>query len=298
MIKSIKIEKYLHDPNAQPDEIVGLPLVARMEKEQAPTNQHSHRFTELVIVLSGKGVQQANGFRHEVSGGDVWVIPTGGTHCYLECDKLSLVNILFDLDKLPIPFMDMHLLPGFHELFPDAEKFFLEAKPYPGYRLSESLLKELKPFIEEMLAECKNFTPGRNYRLLSLFMMIVGKLICNYPQPAVQLSGNLFPAYQLSEVIGFLNREYRNKITLHDILKRIPMSRSTLNRNFIKAFGMSPIQYLNKIRLDHAAQMLTSTDLSIGEIAQQSGFDDSNYFTRIFHKKYGTTPGKWRKTSR
>ena len=288
----------MHDPNAQPDEIVGLPLVARKEKEQAPTNQHSHRFTELVIVLSGKGVQQANGFRHEVSGGDVWVIPTGGTHCYLECDKLSLVNILFDLDKLPIPFMDMHLLPGFHELFPDAEKFFLEAKPYPGYRLSESLLKELKPFIEEMLAECKNFTPGRNYRLLSLFMMIVGKLICNYPQPAVQLSGNLFPAYQLSEVIGFLNREYRNKITLHDILKRIPMSRSTLNRNFIKAFGMSPIQYLNKIRLDHAAQMLTSTDLSIGEIAQLSGFDDSNYFTRIFHKKYGTTPGKWRRNSR
>ncbi len=288
----------MHNPDALPDEIVGLPLVARMEKEQAPTSQHSHRFTELVIVLSGKGVQQANGFRHEVSGGDVWVIPTGGTHCYLECDKLSLVNILFDLDKLPIPFMDMHLLPGFHELFPDAEKFCFEAKPYPGYRMSESLLKELKPFIEEMLAECKNFTPGRNYRLLSLFMMIVGKLICNYPQPAVQLSGNLFPAYQLSEVIGFLNREYRNKITLHDILKRIPMSRSTLNRNFIKAFGMSPIHYLNKIRLDHAAQMLTSTDLSIGEIAQQSGFDDSNYFTRIFHKKYGTTPGKWRKNSR
>ena len=298
MIKSIKIEKYLHDPAALPDEVVGLPLVARMEKEQVPTTQHSHRFTELVIVLSGKGVQQANGFRNEVSRGDVWVIPKGGSHSYPECEKLSLVNILFDLDKLPIPFMDMHLLQGFHELFPDAEKFFQEARPYPGYRMPDPLLKELKPFIEEMLEECKKFTPGRNFRLLSLFMLIAGKLISNYPEQAVHLSGNLFPAYQLSEVIGFLNREYRNRITLQDILKQIPMSRSTLNRNFLKAFGMSPMQYLNKIRLDHAAEMLTSTGLSIGEIAQQSGFEDSNYFTRIFRKKYGMAPGKWRKTSR
>ena len=298
MIRIIKIEKYLHNPAARHDEIVGLPLVARMEKEQKRTTQHAHRFTEMVIVLSGRGVQQANGFRNVVSQGDIWVIPAGGTHSYLECNKLSLVNILFDLNKLPIPFMDMHLLPGFHELFPDAEKFFQEARPYPGYRMPERLLKELKPLLKEMVLECKKFTPGQNYRLLSLFMLIVGKLISNYPEQAVQLNSNLFPAYQLSEVIGFLNREYRNKITLQDILKRIPMSRSTLNRNFIKAFGMSPIQYLNKIRLDHAAEMLTSTELSVSEIAQQSGFEDSNYFTRTFHKKYGIAPGKWRKTSR
>ena len=73
------------------------------------------------------------------------------------------------------------------------------------------------------------------------------------------------------------------------------MSRSTLNRNFLKAFGMSPMRYLNKLRLDHAAKLLNSSNLSISEISRQSGFEDSNYFSRIFHKKFGVPPGKWRK---
>ena len=295
MIKRLKFEKYLHRPNAPTEEITGLPLAVKWESSQKPMVQHSHRFTELVIVLSGYGIHQGNGFRSEISRGDILVIPLGCTHNYQECQQLSLVNIIFDFDRLPIPFMDMHLLPGFHELFPESGEFFRTPRPCPWLRLTEDQLTNLEPQLNELHMEYKNFTPGRDFRMLSLFMVITGKIVSAYPLSS-SLNGNeLFPTYQLSTVLGFLNREFSNPITLQDILRRIPMSRSTLNRNFIKAFGMSPMRYLNKLRLDHAAKLLNSSNLSISEVARQSGFEDSNYFSRIFHKNFGTPPGKWRK---
>ena len=283
MIKRLKFEKYLHRPNAPTEEITGLPLAVKWESSQKPMVQHSHRFTELVIVLSGYGIHQGNGFRNEISRGDILVIPLGCTHNYQECSELSLVNILFDFNRLPIPFMDMNLLSGFSELFPDTGEFFRTPRPCPGFRLTEEQLRHLEPLLTEFNDEYKNFTPGRDYRMLSLFMVITGKIVSAYPLSQVQSRNELFPTYQLSAILGFLSREFSNPITLQDILKRIPMSRSTLNRNFLKAFGMSPMRYLNKLRLDHAAKLLNSSNLSISEISRQSGFEDSNYFSRIFH---------------
>ena len=69
--------------------------------------------------------------------------------------------------------------------------------------------------------------------------------------------------------------------------------------HFMKFFknymGSSFIEYLNDYRLTMAEQMLRNTDDSVLEIAGKSGFDNLSYFNRIFKKKYGASPGKWRK---
>ena len=294
MIKKQTIEKYLQSTESSDHNLSGLPLVVRLEQEQNPTYIHSHRFTELVIILSGKGIHLGNDIRSELARGGVLVIPPGGTHRYEKTENLMLVNILFDLNKLPIPFMDMRSMPGFHELLCLPDDFFLQHRPYPGFQLPEKLLTEIEPLLVNMISECCNSTPGKDFRLLSSFMLLIGKLISAYPvqqlPPSVQI-----PTYQLSSVIGFLNREFRNDITMSDILKKIPMSRSTLNRNFLLAFGMTPMRYLNKLRLDCAVELLTASTLSVSEIAHQSGFSDSNYFCRIFKKRFNQTPGNWRK---
>ena len=193
MIKRLKFEKYLHRPNAPTEEITGLPLAVKWESSQKPMVQHSHRFTELVIGLSGYGIHQGNGFRSEISRGDILVIPLGCTHNYQECSELSLVNILFDFNRLPIPFMDMNLLSGFSELFPDTGEFFRTPRPCPGFRLTEEQLRHLEPLLTEFNDEYKNFTPGRDYRMLSLFMVITGKIVSAYPLSQVQSGNELFP---------------------------------------------------------------------------------------------------------
>ena len=59
--------------------------------------------------------------------------------------------------------------------------------------------------------------------------------------------------------------------------------------------GVGFIAYLNDFRLEIAAQMLLAADTNIMDIASACGFDNLSYFNRSFKKKYGVTPGRFRK---
>ena len=63
---------------------------------------------------------------------------------------------------------------------------------------------------------------------------------------------------------------------------------------FKQQMGTGFIEYLNDYRLTMAERLLKSSDASVLEIAEQSGFDNLSYFNRIFKRKYGISPGKWR----
>jgi len=64
---------------------------------------------------------------------------------------------------------------------------------------------------------------------------------------------------------------------------------------FKRRTGMNTTDYVTELRLSKAKRLLTDTNLSIAEIAEQCGFADSGYFTRLFVKKNGTTPSAYRK---
>ena len=59
---------------------------------------------------------------------------------------------------------------------------------------------------------------------------------------------------------------------------------------------MTPIDYLIKIRIEYAARLLRSSSLSVMEIAEKTGFVDSNYFTKQFRKIMGNSPRTYRKS--
>ena len=61
---------------------------------------------------------------------------------------------------------------------------------------------------------------------------------------------------------------------------------------------MSPFQYLQQLRLNHCAELLKATDLSITEIALQAGFNDPDYFSRQFKQHYQLNPSDFRRSVR
>ncbi len=73
------------------------------------------------------------------------------------------------------------------------------------------------------------------------------------------------------------------------------VSKSTLYRFFITHFGISPNQYLIKLRMNKALQLLVEDELSVKEIAFVCGFLDDKYFSRLFKNKYGCPPSQLRK---
>lgn len=73
------------------------------------------------------------------------------------------------------------------------------------------------------------------------------------------------------------------------------LSERSFKRRFQKATGMTPIQYVHTLRLEEAKQLLESTDMSIEAIAGEVGYEDMSFFSRLFRREVGLTPGQYRR---
>lgn len=87
------------------------------------------------------------------------------------------------------------------------------------------------------------------------------------------------------------------ELSVMDIAKNVGMSRSSLQNKFKKRFGLSPVDYRCKKRIEKVKYLLVTTDMPIKEIADLLGFYDLSYFYRSFEKHCLTTPSTYRKNS-
>lgn len=117
---------------------------------------------------------------------------------------------------------------------------------------------------------------------------------------------NYFPDYDkdsedilaLTAMIGYVQKNYPNKILLKDISSSGNCCKTKCTSLFQKYLNTSPMVYLNCYRLEKSVFLLRNTTMSITEIAYACGFSNSSYFCELFHKYYNTTPGKFRTNNR
>lgn len=96
------------------------------------------------------------------------------------------------------------------------------------------------------------------------------------------------------QAVNLLEKQYHQNLRLDDISAQIGISKYHLIKLFRETTGKTPIQYLTKVRLDKAMELLRNTELSLEEIGQQIGFSNANYFTKVFRKSIGMPPGRFR----
>lgn len=92
-----------------------------------------------------------------------------------------------------------------------------------------------------------------------------------------------------------LNKRLGDPVELSDLARRSGFSAQHLNRLFRKHLGVTPLQYLAKIRMERAAQFLREGQLTVAEIARRVGVPDPYYFSRLFHQHHGASPSDFRK---
>ena len=100
----------------------------------------------------------------------------------------------------------------------------------------------------------------------------------------------------LADVLQYIEERYAGPIKLGDLAQIAGITEQHLCRLFKKNFHLRPMEYLAKVRLQHAKEMLVYSEKSISEIAKATGFPDSSYFTVTFKKHEGITPGEYRGT--
>ena len=100
----------------------------------------------------------------------------------------------------------------------------------------------------------------------------------------------------MDSIHEYIEMHFQEKITLTSLADKFGYTPNYISSSFRKKFGLTVIQYLNQIRLLHACQLLTQTNMNIQEVAESIGFSDGNYFTRIFTREYHISPSAYRKS--
>lgn len=95
----------------------------------------------------------------------------------------------------------------------------------------------------------------------------------------------------LSRIVDFMSANFASPgFDISDVCREFYVSGSTLRRRFSEGTGIPPKQYLIKLRLDKAIDMLATGEYTVKTVSQSCGFCDEKYFSRIFKERYGKSP--------
>lgn len=95
-------------------------------------------------------------------------------------------------------------------------------------------------------------------------------------------------------VLHFINKNIARKISLSDLVEILPMNKSYFTACFTETIGLSPISFINNLKIGRAQFLLLHSNMGLKEIAAELGFDDYYYFSRVFKKYAGVSPKNYR----
>jgi LacI family transcriptional regulator len=99
---------------------------------------------------------------------------------------------------------------------------------------------------------------------------------------------------RVAKAMRFLKAHALEPISVGDVLRANPMARRTLERKFRQTFGVSIVEQIRQVRINHARSLLANSDLPITEVAEKCGFSSYNYLNRIFKEVTGVSPSQYR----
>lgn len=99
----------------------------------------------------------------------------------------------------------------------------------------------------------------------------------------------------LADVLQYIEEHYPGQIKLNELAKIAGVSEQHLCRLFKKNFQLRPMEYLAQVRVQHAKDLLVYSNKTIGEISDETGFQDGSYFSVVFKRYENMTPGEYRR---
>ncbi len=262
---------------------------------------HSHDFLEIVFVAKGSGTTFIDGQRYPISRGDVYIINVGSEHSYTAVQGFQYYDILVSPDFFsPKELRDFDRLDGFYELF------FLESmfRKEEGFRsrlhLSPRETLEIELAVGRIHKELQERRNGYEIMCKGLFLTLLAELCRHYTcQIRVEKRETIMSGRKqaIARVIEYIEEHYADSFDMERLASLAYLSSSHFRSVFREHVGLSPLEFLNRHRLDKAKELLATTDRNVSEIAYQVGFHDPGYFARMFRRMEKKSPLSFRKGS-
>ncbi len=130
--------------------------------------------------------------------------------------------------------------------------------------------------------------PEQRLRARALLLDILAEL-AELASPAAR---SISP--EVRRVARAIGEGYAGALSVDALIELSGLSRATLHRRFLREMGRTPLGLITELRINRARELLLLTDYPIAEVADMCGYPDNSYFTRVFRRECGVTPGEFR----
>lgn len=245
---------------------------------------HNHTFFQMIAFSNGSGKIVIGDKSYDIQAGQIYLVQPQQFHsiCSSDTDRLHIMDIKFDINSTQL-FNSLKEIPT--PFIPD---------DFNWYK------KNFEVIINESLSQCVYYYTIICNTLFSMLAHMVRKTKGenDQQQPLYEEIGyNTYNGINVKALMEYIQFNYSKIISLDDLIDIAHTNKTTLTSLFKELFGTTPIKYLNKIRMNKAKELLSNTDISIGEIAELTGFQSIYYFSRYFKTHEAITPVEYRKTN-
>jgi AraC-like DNA-binding protein len=239
-----------------------------------PQTRVLHEYQVCYISRGGGWLETGTSGRHRIEAGSIYFLFPGVRHCEMPDPESGWDEqfICFDGEVA-------RRVMG--------RRFFSPKRPVIQVRCQETLLE----LFTEAVSVSKANQPALQQILAGISLYVLGQI---YSDQSSKKAGYDHSAGPMHSAITAMREAFTSDLDLHKLARDLGSSYSSFRHQFAHHTGMSPHQYLLSLRLARARNLLTNTTLSGKQIAHESGFQDEQYFCRLFRKKTGATPTEWR----
>jgi AraC-like DNA-binding protein len=264
---------------------------------------HGHDFVELVFVVHGEAQHVFEGDYYEIRAGDVFIINPGEVHTYSikPGNKIEIINCLFLSDLIQGNWLlELGISQSMDYFYVHP---FLDKRERFHSRLNLNMQDATRTLflLETMMNEFDSRQSGCETLIRLQMVELLVLLSRSYRQAEGQCGGEpvRINTRQLlvRRIYGYLERYYDKKVSIPVLCEIFNISSRQLNRIFKEAFGMTVVDMIHQIRIERAKHLLMETDEKVITVAGRVGYEDPAFFSRLFHRQVGCSPGKYRNSS-
>ena len=263
------------------------------------------------IVSHGQcWVSMDDGVRHEVSKGDVVVMPYGDANTwgsYEAAEPVPIVSLMPPLPWSELPHIELggagpetKVVCGY--LSGDAVLFDPVLRALPSLFVvrppAGPAANWLQASVEYAMTNPPTARPGEprgDYRLAESLFAEVLRLYLQEPRN-IKLTGWLAALRDplVGQALALLHADPARDWTVAELARAVATSKTVLVEGFVRLLGRPPIRYLTEWRLNLASGLLRTSDSRVGEVAARVGYASEEAFSRAFKRAFGKSPAHWR----
>ncbi len=237
---------------------------------------HKHREVELLVGISGSGQVIADLKTIPIKEREIVVINPNKVHYIISESVFTYYCIIADSEFLAANGIDIASL-SFEEHFEDPE---------------------LLSLVERLNTEWKIEDSYRNQVLRSILIEIMVRLCRSHTANDTMAENESRTLQKIKLSINYIKTHYQEDLSLDLIAKEAGLSKYHYCREFKKATDLTPIEFINRTRCEHAKSLLESNKYSIAEISERCGFATSAHFSKTFRGFFDVYPSDYNKLGR